>query len=140
MKTKTLSLKVSKDIGTVSAETIASNEAKAIMTLAHGAGAGGDHHRDQGHRHVQPDGDDQPHRLSHHHRHAEGHVRPSAQIRSGAPDARAGRLEREVDLFLDSGDLFDRLHQAHAARSELFVGERRIVGHIGELLVFGPAP
>ena len=43
MKTKTLSLKVSKDIGTVSAETIASNEAKAIMTLAHGAGAGMHH-------------------------------------------------------------------------------------------------
>ena len=43
MKTKAFSLKVSKDIGTVSAETIVPKEAKAVMTIAHGAGAGMNH-------------------------------------------------------------------------------------------------
>lgn len=40
MKTKSLSLKISKEIGAVSAETIVPKDAKSIMTLAHGAGAG----------------------------------------------------------------------------------------------------
>lgn len=43
MKTKALSLKVSKEISNVSAETIVPKDAKAIMTLAHGAGAGMNH-------------------------------------------------------------------------------------------------
>ena len=43
MKTKSISLKVSSAIGTVSAESIVPKEAKAIMTLAHGAGAGMNH-------------------------------------------------------------------------------------------------
>jgi uncharacterized protein len=43
MKIKSLSLKVSKDIGDVSAETIVPKDAKAIVTLAHGAGAGMHH-------------------------------------------------------------------------------------------------
>ena len=43
MKTKFLSLKVSSAIGTVSAESIAPKEPKAVMTLAHGAGAGMNH-------------------------------------------------------------------------------------------------
>ena len=43
MKTKSLSIKVSPAIGTVSAETIVSKDAKAIMTIAHGAGAGMNH-------------------------------------------------------------------------------------------------
>ena len=43
MKGKSLSLKVSAVIGTVSAESMVPKEAKAIMTLAHGAGAGMHH-------------------------------------------------------------------------------------------------
>lgn len=43
MKTKSLSIKVSAAIGTVSAESFAPKEAKAIVTLAHGAGAGMNH-------------------------------------------------------------------------------------------------
>ena len=43
MKTKSLSLKVSPEIGTVSAETITPPKVKAIVTLAHGAGAGMHH-------------------------------------------------------------------------------------------------
>ncbi|HET9745876.1 MAG TPA: alpha/beta family hydrolase [Chitinophagaceae bacterium] len=43
MKTKPVSLKVSSAIGTVSGELLAPKEAKAIMTLAHGAGAGMNH-------------------------------------------------------------------------------------------------
>ena len=43
MKGKSLTLKVSPVIGTVSAESIVPKEAKAIMTLAHGAGAGMNH-------------------------------------------------------------------------------------------------
>ena len=43
MKTKSLSLKVSPDIGTVSAALITGEKSKCIMTLAHGAGAGMDH-------------------------------------------------------------------------------------------------
>ncbi|HEY0670041.1 MAG TPA: alpha/beta family hydrolase, partial [Sphingobacteriaceae bacterium] len=43
MKTKSLSLKVSPDIGTVSAELITGPASKCIMTLAHGAGAGMNH-------------------------------------------------------------------------------------------------
>jgi len=43
MKSKSLSLKVTPEIGSVSAESIVPNEAKAIMTLAHGAGAGMNH-------------------------------------------------------------------------------------------------
>ena len=40
MKTRSLSLKVSKEIGSVTAETIVPKDPKAIMTIAHGAGAG----------------------------------------------------------------------------------------------------
>lgn len=40
---KSLSLKVSSDIGAVSAELFSPKEVKAIMTLAHGAGAGMHH-------------------------------------------------------------------------------------------------
>lgn len=43
MKTKSLTLKVSSAIGTVSAELIAGQKSKCIMTLAHGAGAGMNH-------------------------------------------------------------------------------------------------
>jgi len=43
MKTKSLSLKVSPVIGTVSAETIVPPKAKCIITIAHGAGAGMNH-------------------------------------------------------------------------------------------------
>lgn len=43
MKTKSLSLKVSTGIGTVSAESIVPKEPRAIMTIAHGAGAGMNH-------------------------------------------------------------------------------------------------
>ena len=43
MKTQSLSLKVSDSIGTVSAECIAPEKSKCIMTLAHGAGAGMHH-------------------------------------------------------------------------------------------------
>ncbi|MGB8192637.1 MAG: alpha/beta family hydrolase [Chitinophagaceae bacterium] len=43
MKTKSLSLKVSPAIGTVSAELITGQKSKCVMTLAHGAGAGMDH-------------------------------------------------------------------------------------------------
>ena len=43
MKGKSLSVKVSAGIGTVSAESMVPKEAKAIMTLAHGAGAGMNH-------------------------------------------------------------------------------------------------
>lgn len=43
MRTKSFSLKISKDIGTVSAEIIIPRDAKAIMTIAHGAGAGMNH-------------------------------------------------------------------------------------------------
>jgi uncharacterized protein len=43
MKAKSLSLKVSSAIGIVSGESLAPEEAKAVMTLAHGAGAGMNH-------------------------------------------------------------------------------------------------
>jgi predicted alpha/beta-hydrolase family hydrolase len=43
MKSKSLSLNVSKEIGKVSAETITPEKSKCIMTLAHGAGAGMNH-------------------------------------------------------------------------------------------------
>lgn len=43
MKSKSLLLKVSSEIGTVSAELFSSKDYKAIMTLAHGAGAGMHH-------------------------------------------------------------------------------------------------
>ena len=43
MKTKSLSIKVSPAIGTVSAELIAAQKNKCIMVLAHGAGAGMHH-------------------------------------------------------------------------------------------------
>ena len=43
MKTQSLVLKVSDTIGTVSAECIAPEKSKCIMTLAHGAGAGMHH-------------------------------------------------------------------------------------------------
>ena len=43
MKTKSLSLKISPAIGTVSAECLVPQKSKCIMTLAHGAGAGMHH-------------------------------------------------------------------------------------------------
>ena len=43
MKTKSLSIKISPTIGTVSAELITGQKNKCIMTLAHGAGAGMQH-------------------------------------------------------------------------------------------------
>jgi predicted alpha/beta-hydrolase family hydrolase len=43
MGTKSLSIKVSSDIGSVSGESIAPKDAKAIITIAHGAGAGMKH-------------------------------------------------------------------------------------------------
>jgi len=43
MKTKTYSIKVSSTIGSVSAEIVAPKDAKAIITIAHGAGAGMKH-------------------------------------------------------------------------------------------------
>lgn len=43
MKTRSASLNISKEIGKVSIETIVPKDAKAIMTLAHGAGAGMHH-------------------------------------------------------------------------------------------------
>jgi hypothetical protein len=43
MKTRSVSLKVSSSIGTVSAECIIPEKSKCIMTLAHGAGAGMHH-------------------------------------------------------------------------------------------------
>ena len=43
MTTKSFSLKVSPEIGTVSAELISALKSKCIMTLAHGAGAGMNH-------------------------------------------------------------------------------------------------
>src|SRR6187200_884026 len=43
MKTRSLSLKVSATIGTVSAECFVPQKSKCIMTLAHGAGAGMHH-------------------------------------------------------------------------------------------------
>ena len=43
MKGKSLSIKVSAVIGTVSAESMVPKDAKAIITLAHGAGAGMNH-------------------------------------------------------------------------------------------------
>ncbi|MFN2439465.1 MAG: alpha/beta family hydrolase [Chitinophagaceae bacterium] len=43
MKAKSLSLKVSAAIGTISAETIVPQKSKCIMTLAHGAGANMNH-------------------------------------------------------------------------------------------------
>lgn len=43
MKTKSLSLKVSSQIGVVSAECIIPDKSKCIVTLAHGAGAGMQH-------------------------------------------------------------------------------------------------
>jgi predicted alpha/beta-hydrolase family hydrolase len=43
MKIKSLSLKVSPAIGTVSAELVSGQKNKCVMTLAHGAGAGMDH-------------------------------------------------------------------------------------------------
>ena len=43
MKTKSLSIKVSSTIGNVSAELIVPKDAKAIVTIAHGAGAGMNH-------------------------------------------------------------------------------------------------
>ena len=55
-------------------------------------------------------------------------------------DDGAGRVERDIDLFPDSVDHFDRLTETHAARPEPFVFDRRVIGHIGEPLVFGAAP
>ncbi|TMI92737.1 MAG: alpha/beta hydrolase [Bacteroidetes bacterium] len=43
MKTRSLSLKISPSIGTVSAECIVPEKSKCIITLAHGAGAGMNH-------------------------------------------------------------------------------------------------
>lgn len=43
MKSKSLSIKISAEIGSVSAETFIPSKANAIMTLAHGAGAGMQH-------------------------------------------------------------------------------------------------
>ena len=43
MKTRSLSLKISPSIGTVSAECIIPEKSKCIMTLAHGAGTGMNH-------------------------------------------------------------------------------------------------
>ena len=43
MKTKSLSLKISPSIGTVSAECIIPENSHCIITLAHGAGAGMNH-------------------------------------------------------------------------------------------------
>lgn len=43
MKSKSLTIKVSPAIGTVSAELIAGQKSKCIMTMAHGAGAGMNH-------------------------------------------------------------------------------------------------
>lgn len=43
MRTKSLQLKVSSAIGTVSAELVTGQKSKCIMTLAHGAGAGMNH-------------------------------------------------------------------------------------------------
>jgi predicted alpha/beta-hydrolase family hydrolase len=43
MKTRSLSLKISPSIGTVSAECIIPEKSKCIMTIAHGAGAGMNH-------------------------------------------------------------------------------------------------
>lgn len=43
MKTKSLSLKISPAIGTVSAQCFVPQKSKCIMTIAHGAGAGMDH-------------------------------------------------------------------------------------------------
>ncbi|HEX6849283.1 MAG TPA: alpha/beta family hydrolase, partial [Chitinophagaceae bacterium] len=43
MKTKSILLKISSAIGSVSAESIVPNKSKCIMTLAHGAGAGMHH-------------------------------------------------------------------------------------------------
>jgi hypothetical protein len=43
MKTKSLSLKVSPSIGSVSAECLVPQKSKCIMTIAHGAGAGMHH-------------------------------------------------------------------------------------------------
>jgi len=43
MKTKSLSIKISPSIGTVSAECFIPQKSKCIMTLAHGAGAGMHH-------------------------------------------------------------------------------------------------
>jgi predicted alpha/beta-hydrolase family hydrolase len=43
MKTKSLSLKISPSIGTVSAECFIPQKSKCIMTIAHGAGAGMQH-------------------------------------------------------------------------------------------------
>jgi len=43
MKTRSLSLKISSSIGSVSAECIVPEKSKCIMTLAHGAGAGMHH-------------------------------------------------------------------------------------------------
>ena len=43
MKTETFSISISESIGSVSAEVVTPASMKAIMTLAHGAGAGMDH-------------------------------------------------------------------------------------------------
>src|SRR5436190_3136897 len=43
MKTRSLTLKISPSIGTVSAECVIPEKSKYIMTLAHGAGAGMNH-------------------------------------------------------------------------------------------------
>jgi len=43
LKEKKLSIKISADLGSVSAKTITPKNAKAIITIAHGAGAGMDH-------------------------------------------------------------------------------------------------
>ena len=43
MKTRSLSLKISSSIGSVSAESIVPSKSKCIITLAHGAGAGMNH-------------------------------------------------------------------------------------------------
>src|SRR6186713_393164 len=43
MKTKSISLKISPSVGTVSAECFVPQKSECIMTLAHGAGAGMNH-------------------------------------------------------------------------------------------------
>ena len=43
MKTRSLSVKVSAEIGSVTAECVVPAKSKCIITLAHGAGAGMNH-------------------------------------------------------------------------------------------------
>jgi hypothetical protein len=45
MNTRSLQLEVSPEIGKVSAEYIVPEASKCLMTLAHGAGAGMNHHK-----------------------------------------------------------------------------------------------